>query len=228
MVLTSDDEICDARFSKCCGGVTECFSTCWQDKDEVYLQAIADNDAEAGSPDFSDESQAEAWIMGMPHSFCDTQDEHILAQVLNDYDRETHDFYRWQVSYSQAELARLIKERREEDFGEILALEPVERGAGGHLKRLRIVGSKMTMIVGKELEIRRSLSPSHLYSSAFVVKTEGTNENGVPERFVLHGAGWGHGVGLCQIGAAVMSAQGYNYEQILQHYYKSTGLKKLY
>ncbi len=228
MVLTSDGEICDARFSKCCGGVTEKFSTCWQDKDEVYLQATADNDAEAGSPDFSDESQAEAWIMGMPHSFCDTQDEHILAQVLNDYDRETHDFYRWQVSYSQEELAQLIKERREEDFGEILALEPVERGAGGHLKRLRIVGSKMSMIVGKELEIRRSLSPSHLYSSAFVVKTEGCNANGAPERFTLHGAGWGHGVGLCQIGAAVMSAQGYNYEQILRHYYKSTELRKFY
>ncbi len=228
VVITSDGEICDARYAKCCGGVTETFSTCWQDKDENYLQAIADNDSEAGKPDFSDEKQAEAWIMGNPQSFCDTEDERILSQVLNDFDQETKDFYRWKVCYSQTELANLIKQRREEDFGDIKALEPVERGEGGHLKRLRIVGTKKTMVIGKELEIRRSLSPSHLYSSAFVVKTESVDENGLPEKFVLYGAGWGHGVGLCQIGAAVMSERGYNYKDILMHYYKNIEFSELY
>ncbi len=227
MILTSGGEICDTRFSKCCGGVTEKFSTCWQEKDEDYLVSLADAQDEFAKPDFSDERRAEEWILGNPPAFCNTNDEKILSQVLNDYDRETKEFYRWTVEYGQAELAELIREKREEDFGDILALEPVERGEGGHLSKLRIVGSKKTMVIGKELEIRRTLSPSHLYSSAFVVKTEG-NANGIPEKFFIHGAGWGHGVGMCQIGAAVMSEQGYNYEQILKHYYKESNINGLY
>ncbi len=227
MILTSEGEICDTRFHKCCGGVTEKFSACWQDKDESYLVPVVDNANEGPLPDLTDEKQAEAWILNGNESFCNTTDEKILKQVLNDYDQETEEFYRWKVEYTQEELAKLIAEKREEDFGTILALEPVERSEGGHLKRLRIVGSKKSMVIGKELEIRRTLSPSHLYSSAFIVKTE-SGADGVPSKFTLHGAGWGHGVGMCQIGAAVMSEQGYGYEEILRHYYKESEVKCLY
>lgn len=203
-VLFSDGAICDARFSKCCGGTTELFSTCWEDRDYPYLQPVADR------PSPSDDD------------FCNTSDREILSQVLNDYDLETGDFYRWQVRYSSGELAELIRRRSGVDFGtEILALEPVEYGTSGRIKLLRVVGSARTLTIGKELTIRRWLSESHLKSSAFEVRREGSD-------FVLEGRGWGHGVGLCQIGAAVMGAKGYIYNQILTHYYPGAELRKIY
>ena len=227
MVLTDNEgNLCDARFSKCCGGATERFSTCWGTDDMDYLSPIFDNE-KAGHADLSDEQAAEAWIKSAPDAFCHTADKALLSQVLNDYDQETSDFYRWQVTYGQEELAQIIREKREEDFGHILDLVPVERGASGRLKRLKIVGTEKTLIIGKELEIRRSLSPTHLYSSAFIVTKEDIVD-GIPQTFTLNGAGWGHGVGLCQIGAAAMSAEGYAYEQILRHYYTGANLKRLY
>lgn len=227
MVLTdTDGHLCDARFSKCCGGTTERFSTCWGANDVEYLTPIRDAH-DAAPVDLSDEQAATDWILSEPNAFCNTHDKALLKQVLNDYDRETQDFYRWHVSYTQTELAEIIRTRREEDFGDIVDLIPIERGASGRLKRLKIVGTKKTLIIGKELEIRRSLSSSHLLSSAFVVEKTDIVD-GIPQRFTLHGAGWGHGVGLCQIGAAAMSHDGYDYTQILRHYYTGAGIKQLY
>ncbi len=227
MVVTDGEgKLCDARFSKCCGGATERFSTCWDERDIAYLKPIQDAPG-APEADLSSEEAAREWILSAPESFCNTQNESLLRQVLNEYDRETSDFYRWKVEYTQEELAELVRTKREEDFGDIIDLEPVERGNSGRIKRLRIVGSKKTMIIGKELEIRRTLSASHLYSSAFVV-SKGEVKDGVPQSFTLHGAGWGHGVGLCQIGAAAMSNNGYNYREILAHYYADTRVKQLY
>jgi SpoIID/LytB domain protein len=226
LVLTSGGELCDARFSKCCGGVTEEFHTCWCDKDFPYLPALRDT-PDGADADLSDEVAARQWIMSSPDAFCHTDDVAVLSQVLNDYDCETRDFYRWRVVYTQDELQALITKKLGMNFGDILDLVPVERGKSGRLSRLRIVGSRRTLTVGKELEIRRALSESHLYSSAFVVDREDF-EGDVPRRFVLTGAGWGHGVGLCQIGAAVMGAKGYTYEQILLHYYRGAVLERLY
>ena len=230
-ILQHDGEICDARFSKCCGGITERYRYCWEDIDKPYLMAVRDNaegvDTDAVAPDLTIEANAEAWIRQSPDAFCNTQDATILSQVLNDYDQETKDFYRWRVSYSQQELKELIANRLKMDMGDIVALEPLERGASGRISRLRIVGTKRQYIIGKELEIRRTLSESHLYSSAFVVEPHG-DIDGVPERFDILGAGWGHGVGLCQIGAAVMSEQGYSYDKILLHYYRGAEIKKIY
>ena len=223
-VLMNDGNLCDARFSKCCGGITERYSTCWEDKDESYLQPVRDAE---NIDESSLHMDIDAFIRSNPDSFCNTNDKELLSQVLNDYDQETSDFYRWHVTYSQKELAALIAKKREEDFGDILDLEPVERGESGRLKKLRIVGTKKTMVIGKELEIRRTLSETHLYSSAFVVD-KGEMVNGVPSSFTLHGAGWGHGVGMCQIGAAVMSRKGYKYDEILLHYYRGAGIKGLY
>ncbi len=227
MVLVDEDNnLCDARFSKCCGGVTERFSTAWNDQEIPYLRPVFD--AEGGEEaDLSDEAAAESWIRSAPAAFCNTDDKALLSQVLNNYDLETPDFYRWRVEYTQAELSSLIREKREEDFGDIVDLIPVERGNSGRLKRLKIVGTKKTLIIGKELEIRRSLSPTHLYSSAFVVE-RGAEVDGIPQTFTLLGAGWGHGVGLCQIGAAAMSNEGYNFKQILAHYYRGANIKTLY
>lgn len=226
-VLAYDDEICDARFSKCCGGISERYDTCWEDRDVPYLQAIRDNANDEPLPDLTDETQAEAWIRQSPDSFCNTSDMKLLTQVLNDYDQETPDFYRWKVTYTQQELSDLIRSKREEDFGDIIDLQPVQRGPSGRLLKLRIVGSKCSLVIGKELEIRRALSPSHLYSSAFVVD-KGDVVNGIPQSFTLTGAGWGHGTGMCQIGAAVMSDKGYDYEHILHHYYKNASIKQIY
>lgn len=226
LVLTAGGKLCDARFSKCCGGVSERYDTCWSDDDKTYLQPVRDS-AETSLPDLTQEAQAEAWIRATPEAFCQTSDPALLNQVLNDYDRETRDFYRWRVEYSQKELSRIVSQSREEDFGDIIDLQPVERGASGRIKRLRIVGTKRTMVIGKELEIRRTLSPSHLLSSAFVVERIGV-EGGTPAGFVLHGAGWGHGVGLCQIGAAVMASRGYDFRRILSHYYTGAELRQLY
>ncbi len=226
-VLAYDDgEICDARFSKCCGGVTEEFQYCWENTPKPYLLAVRDGTGTMPH-DLTKEANAEEWIRSAPDSFCNTSDRKVLSQVLNDYDQETPDFYRWHVTYTQEELAALIKEKTGTDFGGIVDLVPVERGKSGRICRLKIVGTKATLTIGKELEIRRTLSKSHLYSSAFVVDKEGSKD-GLPERFVLTGAGWGHGVGLCQIGAAVMGEQGYGYDRILLHYYRGADIKKLY
>ena len=220
-VLVSDGEICDARFSKCCGGATEEFGYCWEDKDVEYLKGVRDSADEAPLPDLTTECEAENWIAAEPEAFCNTSDGEILRQILNDFDMETNDFYRWQVRYSQQELSDIVRERSGIDFGTIESLTPLERGVSGRISRLRIDGSKRSMIIGKELEIRKTLSQSHLYSSAFTVK----RENG---DFVIYGAGWGHGVGLCQIGAAVMGSKGYGYREILAHYYKGARVEAAY
>ncbi len=219
IVLKYGGEVCDARFSKCCGGATERFSACWENVDYAYLDAFRDTPHKEPLPSLETEEGAREWIESTPEAFCSAVAPEILSQVLNNYDRETPDFYRWQVEYSQEELSRLVASRSGIDFGIIEELQPVERGASGRLVKLRIVGAKATKTVGKELEIRRWLSPTHLYSSAFVV--DKIQRQGATH-FLLKGAGWGHGVGLCQIGAAVMGERGYTYEQILQHYYPGT------
>ena len=225
-VLMYKGAICDARFSKCCGGAFEEFQNCWENVKHPYLIRQRDSKTEKQLPDLTIEAEADKWIRTSPVAFCNTQDKKILSQVLNNYDQETADFYRWKVSYSQQELSELIHQRSGIDFGQIIDLIPVERGTSGRLVRLKIVGTLRTLIIGKELEIRRTLSTSHLYSSAFVVDKEYGDE--LPSRFILTGAGWGHGVGLCQIGAAVMGEQGYKYEEILSHYYPGSTLEKQY
>ena len=226
-VLIYEDSICDARFSKCCGGMTEEFSYCWENKDYPYLTAIRDNEKAENIPDLTDEKQAENWIRTSPEAYCNTHDRKILSQILNNYDQETTDFYRWKVRYTQSELTELIRNRSRCDYGQIVDLIPVERGKSGRISKLKIVGTLKTFTIGKELEIRRTLSETHLFSSAFVVD-KGPEEGGVPSWFELTGAGWGHGVGLCQIGAAIMGEKGYNYKEILLHYYKNADIRKLY
>lgn len=227
-VVTSGDNICDARFSKCCGGVTEAFENVWEPIVHPYLQGKADREEGTPLPDLTVEEDADEWIRSSPPAFCNTGDTAILKQVLNDYDQETADFYRWKIVYSQEELSTLIRERSGIDFGEIIALEPLERGTSGRITRLKIIGTQRIMTIGKELEIRRTLSKSHLYSSAFVVDMQDEDRNGIPQSFTLTGAGWGHGVGLCQIGAAVMAKQNYSYKQILEHYYPKSKLDRRY
>ena len=228
-ILMDGDEICDARFSKCCGGVSEEFQYCWENTPKTYLAAVRDSMSERSTmPDLTREDEAEKWILSEPESFCNTQDKNVLRQVLNDYDQETADYYRWRVEYTQEELSRLLSEKTGVDFGAIIALTPLERGKSGRICRLSIKGTNKSLIIGKELEIRRVLSNTHLYSSAFVVRTDGEDANGAPQQFTLIGAGWGHGVGLCQIGAAVMGEQGYKYDQILLHYYRGAEIKKIY
>lgn len=225
MVLTYGSEVCDARFSKCCGGVTERFSACWEDSDVGYLTALRDAESGTPLPRLDTEEGARVWIESEPDSFCSSPEERVITQVLNSYDRETADFYRWTVEYSQDALSALVREKSGIDFGLIEELRPIERGASGRIVRLRIIGTKRSIVVGKELEIRRWLSPSHLYSSAFVADRQTAADGTVT--FVLKGAGWGHGVGLCQIGAAVMSDKGYSYTDILSHYYPGTELKDI-
>lgn len=226
-ILTYQDEICDARFSKCCGGITERFESAWEDTPHPYLRRIADSEEEEGlAGDLHQETEARKWILSSPNVFCNTTDKQILSNVLNDYDQETQDFFRWKVSYTTEELSHLVKEKLGIDFGQITDLRVVERGESGRIIRLRITGTRRTLIIGKELLIRKALSPSHLYSSAFVVDKE-TDATGTPLRFTLRGAGWGHGVGLCQIGAAVMSAKGYSYRQILAHYFPGSQIEQL-
>lgn len=228
-VLMFEDKICDARFSKSCGGASETFENCWAPEHYPYLTKVIDNptDPEGFALDLTVEVNAENWIRQSPEAFCNTTDKKVLAQVLNNYDQETTDFYRWKVNYSQTELSELLARRSGIDFGEIIDLIPVKRGESGRIIELSIVGTKRSIIVGKELEIRKWLSNSHLYSSAFVVdKTDITN--GIPQHFTLTGAGWGHGVGLCQIGAAVMGEKGYPYNEILLHYFRGAELKRIY
>lgn len=224
-VLTYDGDICDARFSKCCGGITEEFEYCWENINKPYLKSVRDSADMAEAHDVKD---LEAFIRTSPDAFCNTTDKAVLSQVLNDYDQETTDFYRWKVAYSQEEIANLINTKLKLDLGSIINLVAVERGKSGRISRLKIVGTKRTFTIGKELEIRRCLSTSHLYSSAFVVDRLDINTEGIPQHFVLTGAGWGHGVGLCQIGAAVMGEKGYNYEQILHHYYSGAKITTMY
>ena len=227
-VLMYKNCICDARFSKCCGGVSEVFDTCWEEKNYPYLSAIRDTKEERSFPDLTQESEAEKWIKSTPDSFCYTHDKNIISQILNNYDQETTNFYRWKVRYTQEELAELIRSNTKNDYGKIVDFIPVERGKSGRICKLKIVGTEKTLIIGKELEIRRTLSPTHLFSSAFIVEKGETDAEGIPAWFELTGAGWGHGVGLCQIGAAVMGEQGYNYNEILLHYYKGADIRKLY
>jgi SpoIID/LytB domain protein len=226
-VLFGDHEICDARFSKCCGGISENFEHVWEPQPHSYLIRIRDTGTATRMLDLRIEEEAEKWIRSNPPAFCNTSDKRVLSQVLPDFDQVTSDFYRWQVTYSQKELSSLILKKTGIDFGEIISLEPVERGYSARLIKLKITGTKKTLILGKELEIRRALSTSHLYSSAFVIDHLDM-QNGIPQKIVLTGGGWGHGVGLCQIGAAVMGEQGYNYQEILAHYFRNTILKKLY
>ena len=228
-VLTYEGVLCDARFSKCCGGVFEEFENCWEPKHYHYLGARADNPDENNFPDLRDERTAQSFILGRPDAFCNTDDAEILSQVLNNYDQETTDFYRWDVKYTAEEISELAKRRSGIDFGRIIDMIPVERGTSGRLIKLKIVGTKCTKTIGKELEIRKALSNSHLYSSAFTIeKHEVEPETGYPKGFSLHGAGWGHGVGLCQIGAAVMGAKGYGYKEILSHYFIDAELETMY
>ena len=226
-VLTYGGAICDARYYKCCGGVTEIFENTWEPENHPYLQGLIDNPRppQRFNTDLSDEKNAREWILGFPDAFCNTSDKQVLSQVLNDYDQETNDFFRWKVVYTQEELGSLVRERSGIDFGIIAGFTPLERGPSGRISRLRIEGSKKSLIIGKELEIRKTLSKSHLYSSCFVVDRE-EDSDGI--RFVLHGAGWGHGVGLCQIGAAMMGARGSSYRDILMHYFRGAGFEKLY
>ena len=227
-ILTSHGEICDARYSKCCGGAVEEFQYCWENIKKPYLQALPDTLPDSTPlPDLTDEAVARQWILSSPDAFCNTTDQKVLSQVLNDFDQETTDFYRWNQTYSQAEVKQLLEEKLEVQFGDIIDLIPLERGKSGRIYRLKIVGKERTLIIGKELEIRRALSKSHLYSSAFIVE-KADIKDGVPQKFIIKGAGWGHGVGLCQIGAAMMGKQGYRYEEILLHYYKGAEITKAY
>ena len=236
-ILMDGDDICDARFSKCCGGVTEEFQYCWEDTPKNYLSSVRDiiqgvksvgSASPAPLPSLQDEAAADAWIRSNPPAFCNTTDKKILSQVLNDYDQETADFYRWKVTLTQEKLKHLLDEKLKMNFGDILDLQAEERGKSGRISKLRIVGTEKTFVIGKELEIRRALSDTHLYSSAFVVDRCDIDEKGVPQRFDIIGAGWGHGVGLCQIGAAVMGEEGFDYDTILLHYYQGAEIKKVY
>jgi SpoIID/LytB domain protein len=224
------DEICDARYSKSCGGMTEVFRAAWEEKQVAYLPSIYDG---AQFPSgynlpLSDEANATKWIMTSPAAYCNAADAGLLSRILPGFDQETADFYRWEVVYSSDELREILRERLGIDFGNFITLEPVERGQSGRLVRLRIRGDKDDLIIGKELEIRRALSRSHLYSSAFVVRSEPHPVLGFPQRYRLIGAGWGHGVGLCQIGAAVMADRGHAHSAILDHYFRGACLSRLY
>ena len=227
-VLLDGTDICDARFSKCCGGMTEEFQYCWENTPKSYLAGVRDLVLGVKNEELQDEAAAERWIRSTPPAFCNTTDKKVLSQVLNDYDQETADFYRWKVTLTQEKLQQLIADRLKMDFGKILDMKAVERGKSGRISKLQIIGAEKTFTIGKELEIRRTLSDSHLYSSAFVVDKYDEDEQGVPQRFELIGAGWGHGVGLCQIGAAVMGEEGYKYDAILLHYYQGADIKQLY
>ena len=241
-VLMYDGTICDARFYKCCGGITEKFENVWEPVNHPYLTKVIDNEVTSDKvtsdvtrhpssvTDLTIEENAQAWILGNPPAYCNTNDKETLSQVLNDYDQETMDFYRWKVSLTQSEIKSLLLRKAGIDVGHVIDLIPVERGVSGRLIRLKIVGDKHAITIGKELEIRKALSESHLYSSAFVVEkvfapSENTN---MPDAFILTGAGWGHGVGLCQIGAAIMGNKGFSYKEILAHYFLDTEVRKIY
>jgi SpoIID/LytB domain protein len=229
IVVVSSGNICDTRYSKSCGGITENSKNVWEPVELPYLTSVIDykHEPDDFNLDFTEEVNASKWIKDYPPSYCNTDDENILSQILVDFDQETNDFFRWKQEYSQQELSSIIKKKSGFDFGNIIDLVPVERGQSARLVKLKIVGSKKTLIIGKELEIRRILSKSHLYSSAFVIEKE-FNDSDVPEKFILSGAGWGHGVGLCQIGSAVMAERGHDFDEILTHYFSHATIKKIY
>jgi peptidoglycan hydrolase-like amidase len=224
-VITYQGEVCDARYSKACGGLTDEFNTAWEDKNVPYLESISD--ASALHPPITTEAEALAWIRSSPPAYCNTQDQRLLARILPGLDRETRSFFRWRVDCSRRELEEILRQKSGIDFGTLQEIAPLRRGPSGRISRLKIVGSKRRLVVGKELEIRRWLSRSHLYSSAFVVTVK-RDSRGEAERFAFQGAGWGHGVGLCQIGAAVMATRGFSAEQILSHYFRGTDVEKIY
>ena len=225
MVIAYQNEICDARYSKACGGITEKFDTAWNNEQVPYLTSISDTSGPYQP--IRTEEEASAWILSDPEAYCNTKDERVLEKILPDFDRETKTFFRWTIEYSRTELEEILREKSGFDFGTLQEIVPLTRGPSGRISRLKIVGSKISMVVGKELEIRRWLSRSHLYSSAFLVKVK-YNPKGEAERFTFHGAGWGHGVGLCQIGAAVMSTRGFSAEEILRHYFRGVEIQKIY
>ncbi len=229
LVLKYKDSICDTRYSKCCGGMTESFENVWEPELHPYLSSIVDYkfELDGKETDLTEEKFAERWIRSNPNSFCNTSDKKILSQILVDFDRPTNDFFRWNVEYTQDEIAELIRTKSGIDFGNIIDLIPIERGYSTRIIKLKIIGTKKTITVGKELEIRKILSKTHLYSSAFVARKENIVKD-VPQKFILHGAGWGHGVGLCQIGAAVMGELGYGFDEILAHYFNGTQIQKIY
>jgi stage II sporulation protein D len=224
-VITYQDEICDARYSKACGGLTEDFDTAWEDKRVPYLTSVSD--AVVPHLPIGTEEEAARWILSDPEANCHTKDQGLLETILPDFDRETQSFFRWTIDYSRGELEEILREKSGFDFGELKEIVPLRRGPSGRIRRLKIVGTKKSIVVGKELEIRRWLSRSHLYSSAFLLKLK-YDPRGKVERFTFHGAGWGHGVGLCQIGAAVMSARGFKAEETLKHYFRRVEIKKIY
>ena len=229
LVLMHGGKICDTRFSKCCGGLSESFENIWEPVSHPYLTRIYDYKYEQDIFDlnFSNENSARKWIKSYPQAFCNTSNRQLLSTLLPDYDMETKHFFRWTVEYTQEEISRLINSRSGFDFGNIIDLVPVERGESGRIVKLKVVGTKKTMVIGKELQIRKILSDTHLYSSAFICEKQNI-ENGIPGGFILYGAGWGHGAGLCQIGAAVMSSSGYRFDEILSHYYKNSAIHKIY
>lgn len=229
IVLLYDGNICDTRYSKCCGGITESFENTWEPIRYNYLSSITDHkfEPENINTDFSSEENAKKWIISNPAAFCNTTDSRVLSQVLMDYDQETKDFFRWKIEYTQEELSGIINKKTNINFGNIIDLIPIERGDSARIIKLKIIGTKKTLTIGKELEIRKALSKTHLYSSAFIVNKQDINDES-PGKFILYGAGWGHGVGLCQIGAAVMAEQGYQFDEILLHYFKNAILKKIY
>lgn len=228
MVLMHGDELCDARFSKCCGGVFERFESCWDDTPHPYLTPRRDNVEEELFPDLTTEDEARKWIMSSPAAFCNSTDRRVLSQVLNKYDLERNDFYRWTEHYTRRQLSELVEARSALGVGEVIDLQPLRRGSSGRIVKLRIIGTQRSVTIGKELMIRRTLSESHLLSSAFVVERHFDEGSTLPHSFTLHGAGWGHGVGLCQIGAAVMGEKGYGYEEILRHYYPGASIVRIY
>jgi SpoIID/LytB domain protein len=226
-VLVFTGHICDARYSKCCGGVTEDFRVAWNDEEVPYLVSVPDGPGnEMPHPPLTDETAVREFLRNPPDAYCNCTDDEVLTTILTPHDRETRDFFRWTTRLGADRASELFTEKSGIDLGRIVSLEPVERGLSGRLKRLRFIGERAVIVVGKELEIRRSLSPTHLLSSAFVVDIDGPAQR--PEAFILSGAGWGHGVGLCQIGAAVMARRGTGHEEILTHYYPATTLERIY
>ncbi|HWO00106.1 MAG TPA: SpoIID/LytB domain-containing protein [Blastocatellia bacterium] len=228
-VVMWGDEVCDARYSKSCGGMTEEFRAAWEDRDVSYLQAVYDGESEETLRlDLTEEPSAEAWIRSKPAAFCNTESAELLTRILPGFDQETRDFFRWEVEYTNDELSKIILDRTGLDLGRLLSLEAIQRGKSSRIVRLRIIGEKQTAVIGKELQIRRALSRSHLYSSAFIIDAQRDSSSEYPKRFKLIGAGWGHGVGLCQIGAAVMAERGYSHEKVLSHYFQGTDERTLY
>ena len=225
LFLVYAGEICDARYYKSCGGQTEIFPTAWEEKFSDYLKSVTDNIGQ--HPPIQSEAQAEEWLTGRPQAFCDTTDKELLSSILPDFDQETSDFYRWKVIYKRQDLEKITRKKSGIDFGTLQNLIPLERGPSGRIYKLKVEGSKRVVVVGKELEIRRWLSESHLLSSAFVVSRTIAADGSV-ESFILTGGGWGHGVGLCQIGAAVMATKGFKAEEILAHYFNGAQIQKLY